>query len=147
MILWEFVLVFYSPKRLHKRESYIITDMMFRPSLLHRQLLPVIIIVAACLGRQTVGMMGYEQDLVMGLPGQPEVGFRHYAGYVRVRPEDEKALFYWFFEADVAGVSSSNTKPVLLWLNGGKLIFYLSFFFLRGEIMNIIIEIESIIHR
>lgn len=90
--------------------------MVFRPSLL-QLVLPVIILAAACLGRHAVGMMGYEEDLVVGLPGQPEVGFRQYAGYVRVRPEDEKALFYWYFEADAAGDSSS--KPVLLWLNGG----------------------------
>ncbi|XP_022153098.1 serine carboxypeptidase-like 35 [Momordica charantia] len=56
-----------------------------------------------------------EADRVTGLPGQPPVNFRHYAGYVKLEVEEEKALFYWFFEAqnDVA------RKPLVLWLNGG----------------------------
>ncbi|KAL5993432.1 Serine carboxypeptidase-like 35 [Asimina triloba] len=59
-----------------------------------------------------------DSDRVFDLPGQPPVKFQHYAGYVRVRPEDEKALFYWFFEAE-SGVSE---KPLVLWLNGGQLL-------------------------
>ncbi|KAJ8433446.1 hypothetical protein Cgig2_017406 [Carnegiea gigantea] len=54
-------------------------------------------------------------DLVEGLPGQPKVKFRHYAGYVTVNASHGKALFYWFFEAD----KKPQEKPVLLWLNGG----------------------------
>ncbi|KAJ0970131.1 hypothetical protein J5N97_023008 [Dioscorea zingiberensis] len=62
------------------------------------------------------GALGPESDLVTGLPGQPTVGFRHYAGYVPVGGRaNEKALFYWFFEAD----GGSEAKPLLLWLNGG----------------------------
>jgi carboxypeptidase C (cathepsin A) len=56
-----------------------------------------------------------EADLVTGLPGQPPVGFRHYAGYVDVRGGSGKALFYWFFEAE----REPEKKPLLLWLNGG----------------------------
>ncbi|XP_043693035.1 serine carboxypeptidase-like 35 [Telopea speciosissima] len=56
-----------------------------------------------------------EADRVEGLPGQSPVNFRHFAGYVNVRPQDEKALFYWFFEAE-EGVAE---KPLVLWLNGG----------------------------
>ena len=56
-----------------------------------------------------------EKDRVKDLPGQPAVEFRHYAGYVKLRPQDEKALFYWFFEAQ-GGVLE---KPLVLWLNGG----------------------------
>ncbi|XP_043715229.1 serine carboxypeptidase-like 35 [Telopea speciosissima] len=56
-----------------------------------------------------------EADRVKGLPGQAPVNFRHFAGYVNVRPQDEKALFYWFFEAE-EGVAE---KPLVLWLNGG----------------------------
>ncbi|KAL6351151.1 hypothetical protein AAG906_031737 [Vitis piasezkii] len=56
-----------------------------------------------------------EKDRVKDLPGQPPVEFRHYAGYVKLRPQDEKALFYWFFEAQ-GGVLE---KPLVLWLNGG----------------------------
>ena len=56
-----------------------------------------------------------ETDRVTALPGQPSVAFRHYAGYVELRPQSEKALFYWFFEAEDA----PEKKPLLLWLNGG----------------------------
>ncbi|KAB1206299.1 Serine carboxypeptidase-like 35 [Morella rubra] len=56
-----------------------------------------------------------EADRVTDLPGQPAVTFRHYAGYVKLRPQDQKALFYWFFEAQEA----PSLKPLVLWLNGG----------------------------
>ncbi|CAL9042203.1 serine carboxypeptidase-like 35 [Musa acuminata AAA Group] len=54
-----------------------------------------------------------EADRVGALPGQPAVEFRHYAGYVRV--SDDKALFFWFFEAK----RRPEEKPLVLWLNGG----------------------------
>ena len=65
-----------------------------------------------------------EADLVTGLPGQPAVGFRHYAGYVDVgsRGGGGKALFYWFFEAE----REPEKKPLLLWLNGGTQAPFLS---------------------
>nr|XP_010933286.1 serine carboxypeptidase-like 35 [Elaeis guineensis] len=56
-----------------------------------------------------------ESDLVTGLPGQPPVEFRHYAGYVMVGRGEKKALFYWFFEAQ----GRAEKKPLVLWLNGG----------------------------
>jgi len=55
-----------------------------------------------------------KDDRVKNLP-QPEVNFRHYAGYIKLRSNEEKALFYWFFEAQHA----PSRKPVVLWLNGG----------------------------
>ncbi|XP_022982627.1 serine carboxypeptidase-like 35 [Cucurbita maxima] len=61
-----------------------------------------------------------EADRVTDLPGQPPVNFRHYAGYVKLRPEreeEEKALFYWFFEAE--NQTDVARKPLALWLNGG----------------------------
>lgn len=64
-----------------------------------------------------------EADRVTDLPGQPAVTFRHYAGYVKLRPQDQKALFYWFFEAQEA----PSLKPLVLWLNGG-LFLSLSFY-------------------
>ena len=67
-----------------------------------------------------------EKDRVKNLPGQPAVEFRHYAGYVKLRPQDEKALFYWFFEAQ-GGVLE---KPLVLWLNGGLSSLLASLFFL-----------------
>lgn len=59
---------------------------------------------------------GRESDRVRGLPGQPPVRFRHYAGYVKVGEDKEKALFYWFFEAE----RGAEKKPLVLWLNGGQ---------------------------
>jgi serine carboxypeptidase-like clade 2 len=56
-----------------------------------------------------------EADRVTGLPGQPAVGFKHYAGYVDVGTSGDRALFYWFFEAE----KDADKKPLLLWLNGG----------------------------
>ncbi|RWR97994.1 Peptidase S10 [Cinnamomum micranthum f. kanehirae] len=56
-----------------------------------------------------------EADRVGGLPGQPPVKFRQYAGYVTIDESHGKALFYWFFEA----TQKPAGKPLLLWLNGG----------------------------
>lgn len=57
-----------------------------------------------------------ELDRVSNLPGQGfNVNFAHYAGYVNVNEESERALFYWFFEA----VDDPSSKPLVLWLNGG----------------------------
>ncbi|KAH9748551.1 serine carboxypeptidase-like 31 [Citrus sinensis] len=55
------------------------------------------------------------EDLVTNLPGQPNVDFRHYAGYVTVNEHNERALFYWFYEA----MTRPQEKPLVLWLNGG----------------------------
>ncbi|ONM15805.1 Serine carboxypeptidase-like 35 [Zea mays] len=64
-----------------------------------------------------------EADLVTGLPGQPAVGFSHYAGYVDVTSGGGggKALFYWFFEAE----REPDKKPLLLWLNGAANLLFL----------------------
>lgn len=57
-----------------------------------------------------------EADRVVGLPGQPQVNFKQYAGYVTVNESHGRALFYWFFEA----TQKPEIKPLLLWLNGGN---------------------------
>ncbi|XVE66110.1 hypothetical protein DITRI_Ditri08aG0054400 [Diplodiscus trichospermus] len=54
-------------------------------------------------------------DRITRLPGQPEVGFQQYAGYVTVDEKKQRALFYYFSEAEVDPAS----KPLVLWLNGG----------------------------
>ncbi|KAG2314631.1 hypothetical protein Bca4012_065408 [Brassica carinata] len=59
---------------------------------------------------------GYqEEDLVTKLPGQPEVAFRQFAGYVDVDVKAGRSLFYYFVEAE----KQPHTKPLTLWLNGG----------------------------
>nr|GEY09420.1 serine carboxypeptidase-like 34 [Tanacetum cinerariifolium] len=64
-----------------------------------------------------------EQDLdrVIGLPGQPRVSFKQYAGYITVNESHGRALFYWFFEAE----ESPQKKPLLLWLNGAANLLFL----------------------
>ncbi|KAD4179342.1 hypothetical protein E3N88_27933 [Mikania micrantha] len=57
-----------------------------------------------------------ELDKISALPGQPEgVDFNQYSGYVTVNPTAGRALFYYFVESP----TSSSTKPLVLWLNGG----------------------------
>lgn len=59
-----------------------------------------------------------EADKIEALPGQPAEGvnFDQYAGYVTVDPKAGRALFYYFVESP----HNSSTKPLVLWLNGGK---------------------------
>lgn len=59
-----------------------------------------------------------EQDKVSKLPGQNfNVSFAHYSGFVTTNENLGRALFYWFFEA----VEDADSKPLVLWLNGGLL--------------------------
>ena len=62
-----------------------------------------------------------EADKIVSLPGQPPVKFRQYAGYITVDNEQQRALFYYFAEAEFEPAS----KPLVLWLNGGILLSYL----------------------
>lgn len=61
-----------------------------------------------------------EADEIDALPGQPAgegvLDFNQYAGYVSVDPKAGRELFYYFVESP----NNSSTKPLLLWLNGGK---------------------------
>ncbi|KAM1014650.1 hypothetical protein ACFX2C_044609 [Malus domestica] len=56
-----------------------------------------------------------EADKFTRLPGQPQVNFQQYAGYVTVDEKQERSLFYYFVEAQTNPAS----KPLVLWLNGG----------------------------
>ncbi|KAM5562443.1 hypothetical protein ABKV19_017590 [Rosa sericea] len=68
------------------------------------------------IGLVLVGVEGYPaEDLVVKLPGQPQVGFKQYAGYVDVDVKNGRSLFYYFVEAD----KQPDKKPLSLWLNGG----------------------------
>ncbi|CAL1374420.1 unnamed protein product [Linum trigynum] len=57
----------------------------------------------------------YEADRIVKLPGQPEVSFQQYAGYVTIDETQQRKLFYYFVEAE----TNSTSKPLVLWLNGG----------------------------
>ncbi|KAI3417723.1 Carboxypeptidase [Psidium guajava] len=51
---------------------------------------------------------------ITALPGQPmEASVSQYSGYVRI--SEKKKMFYWLVEAS----SYADSKPLLLWLNGG----------------------------
>ncbi|XP_010271866.1 PREDICTED: serine carboxypeptidase-like 45 isoform X2 [Nelumbo nucifera] len=56
-----------------------------------------------------------EADRIIKLPGQPEVNFQQYSGYITVDEEQQRALFYYFVEAETNPAS----KPLVLWVNGG----------------------------
>ncbi|XP_062184138.1 serine carboxypeptidase-like 45 isoform X2 [Phragmites australis] len=55
------------------------------------------------------------EDKIVGLPGQPPVGFAQYSGYVTVDAARKRSLFYYFAEAE----ADPAAKPLVLWLNGG----------------------------
>jgi serine carboxypeptidase-like clade 2 len=65
-------------------------------------------------------------DKLLSLPGQPRVSFQQYAGYVTVDENQDRALFYYFVEAE----SDPASKPLVLWLNGGASNFLLFCVFL-----------------
>ncbi|KAF3774011.1 hypothetical protein EJ110_NYTH47221 [Nymphaea thermarum] len=54
-------------------------------------------------------------DRITRLPGQPPADFQQFAGYVAVDRKGERALFYYFVEAETEPFS----KPLVIWFNGG----------------------------
>ncbi|XP_059646036.1 serine carboxypeptidase-like 45 isoform X2 [Cornus florida] len=58
----------------------------------------------------------FEAHKMVRLPGQPQVNFQQFAGYITIDEKQNKALFYYFVEAETNLPSS---KPLVLWLNGG----------------------------
>ncbi|GFP82754.1 serine carboxypeptidase-like 40 [Phtheirospermum japonicum] len=56
-----------------------------------------------------------ENDRIESLPGQPEIKFKQYGGYITVNRKAGRAFYYYFVEAQ----HSEKTLPLLLWLNGG----------------------------
>jgi len=59
-----------------------------------------------------------ESDRISNLPGQPQVKFQQYSGHITVDDQHQRALFYYFVEAEEDPAS----KPLVLWLNGGTRI-------------------------
>lgn len=57
-------------------------------------------------------------DRITTLPGQPKVSFAQFSGYVTVNEAAGRALFYWLTEA----VDEPLSKPLVVWLNGGKFL-------------------------
>lgn len=82
----------------------------------------LLICVAMMILRERGNVEGFpEEDLVVGLPGQPKTKFRQFAGYVDVDVKSGRSLFYYFVEAD----GEPEKKPLTLWLNGGIILLFL----------------------
>lgn len=64
---------------------------------------------------RAVSSLSSAADKITLLPGQPQVNFQQFSGYVTVDDKKQKSLFYYFVEAQVDPPS----KPLVLWLNGG----------------------------
>lgn len=56
-----------------------------------------------------------EAAKIIKLPGQPQVEFQQFSGYITIDDKQQRALFYYFVEAE----SDPASKPLVLWLNGG----------------------------
>ncbi|KAI7983323.1 Serine carboxypeptidase-like 45 [Camellia lanceoleosa] len=56
-----------------------------------------------------------EADKILVLPGQLQVSFQQKARYITVDEKQDRALFYYFAEAE----TDPSSKPLVLWLNGG----------------------------
>lgn len=70
-----------------------------------------------CFSREVESSLSLS-DKILELPGQPQVGFQQYSGYVAVDEKQQGALFYYFAEAE----TDPAIKPLVLWLNGGLLL-------------------------
>lgn len=79
-------------------------------------LLAMAMAMAAALNLQLSFSM--EEDKITKLPGQPQVSFQHYSGYISVDKHKQRSLFYYFAEAE----TDPTSKPLVLWLNGGTLV-------------------------
>nr|POE65522.1 serine carboxypeptidase-like 45 [Quercus suber] len=53
-------------------------------------------------------------EKITSLPGQPQVSFQQFSRYITVDEKQQRALFFYFVEAELEPAS----KPLVLWLNG-----------------------------
>ncbi|GAB2279919.1 Serine carboxypeptidase-like 25 [Dionaea muscipula] len=78
--------------------------------------LVVLVVVSAGLGGHgALVKEEEEEDRITRLPGQPEVSFQQFSGYITVNEGAGRALFYWLTEA----AQNALSKPLVVWLNGG----------------------------
>ncbi|XP_042481612.1 serine carboxypeptidase-like 45 [Macadamia integrifolia] len=75
----------------------------------------VAFILQICLSAKILEASPLDSDQIDKLPGQPEVSFQQFSGYITVDEKKERALFYYFVEAE----TDPDSKPLVLWLNGG----------------------------
>ncbi|XP_056177487.1 serine carboxypeptidase-like 45 [Syzygium oleosum] len=87
---------------------------------MHPQLVPWLMAATLCVtlnricSSSTLNTIS-DADKIVSLPGQPRVSFSQYAGYITVDEKQQRALFYYFTEAE----ANPDSKPLVLWLNGG----------------------------
>nr|GEV17209.1 serine carboxypeptidase 24 [Tanacetum cinerariifolium] len=88
-----------------------------RKKITEHMILVVMYLVLTSLFTNTVSLTKeQEKDRITELPGQPQVNFSQFSGYVTVHKKHGRALFYWFTEA---ATGNPQHKPLVLWLNGG----------------------------
>ncbi|GMH05420.1 hypothetical protein Nepgr_007260 [Nepenthes gracilis] len=78
--------------------------------------LPVVSIWHTLLAKEQGPESLANKDLVTNLPGQPDVSFWKYAGYVTADEHNGRELCYWFYEA----LTQPDDKPFGLCLDGAK---------------------------
>jgi carboxypeptidase C (cathepsin A) len=77
-------------------------------------------VIAAVLCASTNAKMQYSSEAlkteIHDLPGKPKSPeFRQFSGYMSVNHAGDERMFYWFVEAQ----DKPETKPLVLWTNGG----------------------------
>ncbi|XP_073132142.1 serine carboxypeptidase-like 45 isoform X2 [Henckelia pumila] len=75
--------------------------------------LPWPILVIICV--MQMYMSAVKSDKIVSLPGQPKVSFQQYSGYITIDESQKRSFFYYFVEAE----TEPDSKPLVLWLNGG----------------------------
>ncbi|KAJ8770465.1 hypothetical protein K2173_017956 [Erythroxylum novogranatense] len=75
----------------------------------------ILVVVICTISLQPPCMSSFQGDRIISLPGQPQVTFQQYSGYITIDEKQQRALFYYFVEAE----SDPDSKPLVLWFNGG----------------------------
>ncbi|XP_011009402.1 PREDICTED: serine carboxypeptidase-like 25 isoform X2 [Populus euphratica] len=76
----------------------------------------LLVVFSSAVHHHAVNEVEEEADRISSLPGQPNVSFQQFSGYVTVNKVVGRALFYWLTEA----VHDPSSKPLVVWLNGAK---------------------------
>ncbi|CAL9100371.1 unnamed protein product [Musa textilis] len=79
-----------------------------------RAVVMVAALLQICFSRELESNLS-DPNRIIKLPGQPQVSFQQFSGYVTVDERKHRALFYYFAEAEM----DPSSKPLVLWLNGG----------------------------
>ncbi|KAL5564855.1 hypothetical protein UlMin_028019 [Ulmus minor] len=76
---------------------------------------PLLVLLLLFFSLDLLESSSYNSDKILKLPGQPQVRFDQFSGYITVDRNKNTSLFYYFVEAETDPAS----KPLVLWLNGG----------------------------